>query len=154
MNTKNMYDVLFIQSLTELIDKLLDSKDNSYEYFMTVEQSSTTIINLSLYKKDGQKSSKRIRIYKLDFSKYRITIFKLDEFSTYREMIEQDVKRLNIVTYNGKKLFVELFIKLFKYIKLKYLKGTNKALNEQLIDDNKVALDDISFINNIALKKL
>lgn len=154
MNTKNVYDVLFIQSLTELIDKLLDSKDTSYEYFMTAEQSSPTIINLSLYKKGGQKSSKRIRIYKLDFSKYRITIFKLDGFSTYREMIEQDVKRLNIITYNGKKLFVELFIKLFKYIKIKYLKGTNKALNEQLIDDNKDALDDISFINNIALKKL
>lgn len=142
MNTKNVYDVLFIHSLTELIDKLLDSKDTSYEYFMTAEQSSTTIINLSLYKKDGQKSSKRIRIY------------KLDGFSTYREMIEQDVKRLNIVTYNGKKLFVDLFIKLFKYIKIKYLKGTSKAPNKQLIDDNKVALDDISFINTIALKKL
>lgn len=55
MNTKNVYDVLFIQSLTELIDKLLDSKDTSYEYFMTAEQSSTTIINLSLYKKGWTK---------------------------------------------------------------------------------------------------
>lgn len=152
MNTKYIDDGLCIQSLSEMVDRLLEGKDNSYDYFMTVEQSSTTIMNLSLYKKNSKGSSKRIRIYKLDLSKYRITIFKLDGVSTYMEVIDQDVKRLNIVSYIGKKSFVELFTNLFKRMKLKYLKDKNEALDKQLIDDNKDALDDISFVKNAVLK--
>lgn len=152
MNVKYMDDSLCVQSLSEMVDKLLEGKDNSYDYFMTVEQSSTTIINLSLYKKNSKGSSKRIRIYKLDLSKYRITIFKLDGVSTYREVIDQDVKRLNIVSYIGKKLFVELFTNLFKRMNLKYLKDKYNIADKQLIDDNKYALDDIDFVKYLVLK--
>lgn len=144
-------DGLCIQTLMSIVDKLLLMPDNSNKYFMTIDQFSTSIINLSLYKKENN-SSKRIRIYKLDLSKYRITIFSI-YYTSYGEKIEEkSVKRLNVVSYDGKKLFIDLFVKLFKYVKLKYLRNKyDDHTTIDIIDKNKSALDDISHISHLIL---
>lgn len=147
-------DKAVIEQLTQIASTILNRVNNNNEYTVVLNgDASCSIINFALLKYDEKlKKYFRIRIYKLDLNKYRITIFQVANTKLRERIIPEKVLRYNILTYEGKKLFNRLFMDLYeRYLMLK--EDKNAYIPPEVIENNKDALDDISFINNIAAVK-
>lgn len=147
-------DKTVIEQLTQIASTILNRVNNNSEYMVVLNgDASCSIINFALLKYDENlKKYFRIRIYKLDLTKYRITIFQVANTKLRERIIPEKVLRYNILTYEGKKLFNRLFMDLYeRYLMLKEKK--HASIPPEVIENNKDALDDICFINNIATIK-
>lgn len=152
--TNESNDRTVVIQLTQITGTILKRVNNNSEYRVVLNgDASCSIINFALLKYDEKlKKFFRIRIYKLDLNKYRITIFQVTNTKLRERIIPEKVLRYNILTYEGKKLFNRLFIDLYeRYLMLK--EDTHAYIPPEVIENNKDALDDISFINNIAVIK-
>lgn len=137
--------------MSEITSTILKKVNNNAAYMVVLNgDASCSIINFALLKYDEKlKKYFRIRIYKLDLTKYRITIFQVTNTKLRERIIPEKVLRYNILTYEGKKLFNRLFMDLYeRYLMLK--ENKHVSIPPEVIENNKDALDDISFINNIA----
>ena len=146
-------DRTVVKQLTQIASTILNGANNNATYRVVLnEDASCSIINFALLKDEKLKKYFRIRIYKLDLNKYRITIFQVTNTKLRERIIPEKVLRYNILTYNGKILFNRLFMDLYeRYLMLKEKK--HASIPPEVIENNKDALDDISFINNIAVIK-
>ena len=147
-------DRTVVKQLTQIASTILNGANNNATYRVVLnEDASCSIINFALLKYDEKlKKYFRIRIYKLDLNKYRITIFQVTNTKLRERIIPEKVLRYNILTYNGKILFNRLFMDLYeRYLMLK--ENKHSSIPPEVIENNKDALDDISFINNIAVIK-
>lgn len=152
--TNESNDKTVVIQLTQIASTILKLVNNNTEYMAVLNgDASCSIINFALLKYDEKlKKYFRIRIYKLDLNKYRITIFQVTNTKLRERIIPEKVLRYNILTFNGKLLFNRLFMDLYEhYLRLKDKKHT--SIPPEVIESNKDALDDISFINNIAVIK-
>lgn len=152
--TNESNDRTVVIQLTQIASTILRVNNNSGAYMAVLNgDASCSIINFALLKYDEKlKKYFRIRIYKLDLNKYRITIFQVTNTKLRERIIPEKVLRYNILTFNGKILFNRLFMDLYEhYLMLKENKHT--SIPPEVIENNKDALDDISFINNIAVIK-
>lgn len=152
--TNESNDRTVVKQLTQIATTILNRVNNNTEYMVVLNGDvSCSIINFALLKYDEKlKKYFRIRIYKLDLNKYRITIFQVTNTKLRERIIPEKVLRYNILTYEGKKLFNRLFMDLYeRHLMLK--EDTYAYVSPEVIENNKDALDDISFINNIALKE-
>lgn len=152
--TNESNDRTVVKQLSEITSTILKKVSNNATYMVVLNgDASCSIINFALLKYNEKlKKYFRIRIYKLDLNKYRITIFQVTNTKLRERIIPEKVLRYNILTFNGKMLFNRLFMDLYEhYLRLKENKHT--SIPPEVIESNKDALDDISFINNIAVIK-
>lgn len=153
--TNESNDKTVVIQLTQIASSILKLVNNNSGAYMAVlnGDASCSIINFALLKYDEKlKKYFRIRIYKLDLNKYRITIFQVTNTKLRERIIPEKVLRYNILTFNGKILFNRLFMDLYEhYLMLK--ENKNVSIPPEIIENNKDALDDISFINKLAVIK-
>lgn len=153
--TNESNDRTVVIQLTQIASSILKLVNNNSGAYMAVlnGDASCSIINFALLKYDEKlKKYFRIRIYKLDLNKYRITIFQVTNTKLRERIIPEKVLRYNILTFNGKILFNRLFMDLYEhYLMLK--ENKNVSIPPEIIENNKDALDDISFINKLAVIK-
>lgn len=152
--TNESNDRTVVKQLSEISSTILKKVNNNSAYMVVLNgDASCSIINFALLKYDEKlKKYFRIRIYKLDLTKYRITIFQVTNTKLRERIIPEKVLRYNILTFNGKMLFNRLFMDLYEhYLRLKENKHT--SIPPEVIESNKDALDDISFINKLAVIK-
>lgn len=152
--TNESNDKTVVIQLTQIASTILKLVNNNTEYMAVLNgDASCSIINFALLKYDEKlKKYFRIRIYKLDLNKYRITIFQVTNTKLRERIIPEKVLRYNILTFNGKILFNRLFMDLYEhYLMLK--ENKNVSIPPEIIENNKDALDDISFINKLAVIK-
>ena len=100
-------DRTVVKQLTQIASTILNGVNNNAAYRVVLnEDASCSIINFALLKYDEKlKKYFRIRIYKLDLNKYRITIFQVTNTKLRERIIPEKVLRYNILTFNGKILF-------------------------------------------------
>lgn len=152
--TNESNDKTVVIQLTQIASTILRVNNNSGAYMAVLNgDASCSIIIFALLKYDEKlKKYFRIRIYKLDLNKYRITIFQVTNTKLRERIIPEKVLRYNILTFNGKILFNRLFMDLYEhYLMLK--ENKNVSIPPEIIENNKDALDDISFINKLAVIK-
>lgn len=152
--TNESNDRIVVKQLSEITSTILKKVNNNAAYIAVLNgDASCSIINFALLKYNEKlKKYFRIRIYKLDLNKYRITIFQVTNTKLRERIIPEKVLRYNILTFNGKMLFNRLFMDLYEhYLRLKENKHT--SIPPEVIESNKDALDDISFINKLAVIK-
>lgn len=152
--TNESNDRTVVKQLSEITSTILKKVNNNAAYMVVLNgDASCSIINFALLKYNEKlKKYFRIRIYKLDLNKYRITIFQVTNTKLRECIIPEKVLRYNILTFNGKMLFNRLFMDLYEhYLRLKENKHT--SIPPEVIESNKDALDDIRFINKLAVIK-
>ena len=146
-------EISFINYLSNIINDLLITKNKNNKYYMKVIESSPNIITLSINIRNSKKVEIRLYAFKLELSKLRITIFPIESSNIIETIKQSSVVKFNILTYEGKKLFINLFTELIKYINLK-VNFKDKEYNTKIADRNRNALSLIKDIENkFMLKK-
>ena len=141
-------EISFINYLSNIINDLLITKNKNNKYYMKVIESSPNIITLSINTRNSKKVEIRLYAFKLELSKLRITIFPIESSNIIETIKQSSVVKFNILTYEGKKLFINLFTELIKYINLKVI-FKDKEYNTKIADRNRNAL---SLIKDIEYK--
>lgn len=141
-------EISFINYLSNIINDLLITKNKNNKYYMKVIESSPNIITLSINTRNSKKVEIRLYAFKLELSKLRITIFPIESSNIIETIKQSSVVKFNILTYEGKKLFINLFTELIKYINLK-VNFKDKEYNTKIADRNRNAL---SLIKDIEYK--
>ena len=141
-------EISFINYLSNIINDLLITKNKNNKYYMKVIESSPNIITLSINTRNSKKVEIRLYAFKLELSKLRITIFPIESSNIIETIKQSSVVKFNILTYEGKKLFINLFTELIKYINLKVF-FKDKEYNTKIADRNRNAL---SLIKDIEYK--
>lgn len=141
-------EISFINYLSNIINDLLITKNKNNKYYMKVIESSPNIITLSINTRNSKKVEIRLYAFKLELSKLRITIFPIESSNIIETIKQSSVVKFNILTYEGKKIFINLFTELIKYINLK-VNFKDKEYNTKIADRNRNAL---SLIKDIEYK--